>query len=181
MDEKESKGLLSATESRMRHMQRREESRRKQEIFEKENANVIGLLSNKNITNQRFNFNDRKKRNGIKSNTKNEEIHLECGHYFHSFCIRGWIMIGKRNVCPICQEKVEMSGIFANPWHKQDRMWSQLLDAIRYLLVWNPIICMIASMTFNISGMKMQENVTHEYTVYEYQIGTNSPNTVHAN
>ena len=60
-----------------------------------------------------------------------------------------------------------MSGIFANPWHKQDRMWSQVLDAIRYLLVWNPIIAMTAHFLFNLSGMQMGEHVKHDYTVYE--------------
>merc|ERR1712176_1560170 len=48
------------------------------------------------------------------SNEKqDEEITIVCGHRFHGFCIRGWIMIGKRDVCPICKEKVNLKGIFA--------------------------------------------------------------------
>jgi hypothetical protein len=27
-------------------------------------------------------------------------------HLFHEFCIRGWTMIGKKDVCPYCSEKV---------------------------------------------------------------------------
>ena len=169
--DRESHGLLSTTESRMRHMQRREESRKKQEIFEKEHENSRKVLNN--ILNNKGIRSSRKRKNNIDIDS---EIHLDCGHCFHSFCIRGWVMIGKRHVCPVCQEKVDMSGIFANPWHKQDRMWSQLLDAIRYLLVWNPIICMIASLSFNLTGMKMEEHVTHEYTVYE--IDRSTPNDI---
>ena len=30
---------------------------------------------------------------------------LECGHNFHEFCIRGWMIIGKKDVCPVCKEK----------------------------------------------------------------------------
>jgi hypothetical protein len=30
---------------------------------------------------------------------------IECGHYFHEFCIRGWVIIGKKNICPLCKEK----------------------------------------------------------------------------
>ena len=88
------------------------------------------------------------------ANTKqDEEIQINCGHTFHGFCIRGWIMIGKRDVCPVCKEKVNLKGIFANPWQKQDRMWSQLLDGVRYLMVWNPVIVLAANLVFNVSGL----------------------------
>eukprot|EP01084_Bolivina_argentea_P084433 152689_1 len=88
------------------------------------------------------------------TNTKqDEEVVINCKHRFHGFCIRGWIMIGKRDVCPVCKEKVNLKGIFANPWHKQDRMWSQLLDGVRYLLVWNPVIVLAANVVFTVTGM----------------------------
>lgn len=33
---------------------------------------------------------------------KNDESprRLACGHLFHSNCIRGWCLIGKRDICP---------------------------------------------------------------------------------
>lgn len=96
------------------------------------------------------------------SNTKqDEEIELSCGHRFHGFCIRGWIMIGKRDVCPVCKEKVNLKGIFANPWQKQDRMWSQLLDGVRYLMVWNPVIVLAANLVFNVSGLSFTNKAKH--------------------
>merc|ERR1712228_257971 len=89
---------------------------------------------------------------------QDEEIELDCGHRFHGFCIRGWIMIGKRDVCPVCKEKVNLKGIFANPWQKQDRMWSQLLDGVRYLMVWNPVIVLAANLVFNSLGVSLTKN-----------------------
>ena len=62
-----------------------------------------------------------------------------CGHTFHSFCIRGWRIVGKA-VCPCCSEKVELSDVFQQPWEKQSVLWSYVLDVTRYLVVWNPLI-----------------------------------------
>jgi len=84
---------------------------------------------------------------------QDEKIQINCKHTFHGFCIRGWIMIGKRDVCPVCKEKVNLKGIFANPWQKQDRMWSQLLDGVRYLMVWNPVIIYSGQLAFKVFGL----------------------------
>ena len=63
----------------------------------------------------------------------------DCGHEFHSFCIRGWRIVGK-DECPRCKEKVELSHVFVQPWEKQSVVWSYVLDVTRYLIVWNPLI-----------------------------------------
>jgi len=67
---------------------------------------------------------------------------LRCGHSFHEFCIRGWTIIGKKETCPYCGEKVDLKVLFPQPWslERQDVLFSQLLDAIRYLVVWQPVI-----------------------------------------
>ncbi len=49
-------------------------------------------------------------------------------------------MIGKKDTCPYCSEKVELKRLFKNPWEKQGILWAHLLDSLRYLIVWNPII-----------------------------------------
>ena len=49
-----------------------------------------------------------------------------------------------------------------NPWHKQDRMWSQLLDGIRYLIVWNPIILFAVQLIFNVTGISFKKKVNHD-------------------
>jgi RING finger protein 121 len=66
---------------------------------------------------------------------------LSCKHQFHERCLRGWTMIGKKNTCPFCSEKVEdLTRVFKNPWDRPGIMWANLLDSLRYLIVWNPII-----------------------------------------
>ncbi|PRP85411.1 RING finger protein [Planoprotostelium fungivorum] len=70
---------------------------------------------------------------------KEDEItSLSCNHVFHQWCINGWTMIGKKNTCPYCSEKVEIH--HRNPWEKTGQLWSQLLDLMRTLIVWNPMI-----------------------------------------
>lgn len=66
---------------------------------------------------------------------------LNCGHEFHSLCVRGWAMVGKKDTCAYCSEKVSTSELFTNFWdQKQSAAWTQILDAVRYLLAWNPVL-----------------------------------------
>ena len=63
-------------------------------------------------------------------------------------CLRGWTMIGKKDTCPYCSEKVNMRRSVFNPWERQTQAWAQILDAVRYLIVWNPVILMMAQALF---------------------------------
>ncbi|KAK5967419.1 RING finger protein, partial [Trichostrongylus colubriformis] len=65
---------------------------------------------------------------------------LSCGHIFHEFCIRGWVVVGKLQTCPYCKEKVDLQRMFKNPWEKPHLFYGQLLDWIRYLVCWQPLI-----------------------------------------
>uniref|UniRef100_A0A8C7X302 Ring finger protein 175 n=1 Tax=Oryzias sinensis TaxID=183150 RepID=A0A8C7X302_9TELE len=56
---------------------------------------------------------------------------LSCGHIFHEFCIRGWCIVGKKQTCP---------PYFAPYWEKTHVLYGQLLDWLRYLVAWQPII-----------------------------------------
>eukprot|EP00053_Salpingoeca_punica_P012562 m.112601 g.112601 ORF g.112601 m.112601 type:complete len:366 (-) comp15981_c0_seq1:458-1555(-) len=79
---------------------------------------------------------------------------LACGHRFHEFCIRGWCIIGKKDTCPFCKEKVDMRSIFQSPWARKDVVYSQLLDALRYLVVWQPVIMLLVQGTIFKLGLK---------------------------
>ncbi|KAJ1625929.1 hypothetical protein T492DRAFT_1036177 [Pavlovales sp. CCMP2436] len=68
-------------------------------------------------------------------------VTLQCGHRYHESCIRGWTLIGKKDTCAYCCERVELKQVF--PWERHSLLWLQLLDAIRYLIVWNPIIIVL--------------------------------------
>jgi len=41
---------------------------------------------------------------------------LTCEHVFHEFCIRGWCIVGKKQTCPYCKEKVDLKKMFRNPY-----------------------------------------------------------------
>ncbi|KAG8226021.1 hypothetical protein J437_LFUL004142 [Ladona fulva] len=59
---------------------------------------------------------------------------------FHEFCIRGWCIIGKKQTCPYCKEKVDLKKMFCNPWERPHVLYGQLLDWIRWLVAWQPLI-----------------------------------------
>lgn len=71
------------------------------------------------------------------SNQKERLFVLTCGHKFHEYCIYGWCLVGKRQVCPFCREKVDLGRMFsALPFQKPHYLYGNLLDLIRYLFAW---------------------------------------------
>lgn len=89
------------------------------------------------------------------SKSKGERKILNCQHSFHLACIKGWILIGKKDCCPYCKEKVELSEFRGNnPWDKSQQFYLNLIDILRYLAVWNPIIFLIIHYIFKIFGYK---------------------------
>nr|CDS27216.2 phosphatidylinositide phosphatase SAC2 [Hymenolepis microstoma] len=67
---------------------------------------------------------------------------LNCTHVFHEFCLRGWCIVGKKDICPYCKEKVNLHRLIKNPWEKPHLLFGNLLDGIRYLVAWQPLIVM---------------------------------------
>lgn len=76
---------------------------------------------------------------GVVENT----FRLPCGHEFHEFCIRGWCIVGKKQTCPYCHEKVDLKRMFPNPWEKPHMMYAQLLDWLRWLVCWQPVVLVL--------------------------------------
>ncbi|KAL1919987.1 uncharacterized protein VTP21DRAFT_1133 [Calcarisporiella thermophila] len=86
---------------------------------------------------------------------QHEPVHqLNCKHMFHELCIRGWCIIGKKDMCPYCKEKVDLREFRTNPWDTQQQLYLSLLDGIRYLVVWNPIIFVVLQAAFYVMGLK---------------------------
>ncbi|MEW5303753.1 MAG: hypothetical protein WDW36_006413 [Sanguina aurantia] len=74
-------------------------------------------------------------------------VQLQCNHSFHDLCIRGWTVVGKKDTCPTCCEKVDLGKLYADrPWETRNLTWLQMLDSLRYLIVWNPIIFLIINL-----------------------------------
>lgn len=115
---------------------------------------------------------------------------LECKHVFHEFCIRGWAIVGKKDVCPCCSEKVPPPSpppfpaagprlshcpavtpvtlqvdtraiMGSSPWARQSLLWMNLLDIVRYMVVWNPVLLTILhfALKLSVSVMDAGENV----------------------
>lgn len=84
-------------------------------------------------------------------NLQNEpSVQLSCKHIFHPECIRGWLIIGKKDSCPSCQEKVDLRALYAGkPWETRNISWIQMLDMVRYFIVWQPTILTMLHFVFH--------------------------------
>lgn len=69
-----------------------------------------------------------------------DTFRLSCNHVFHEFCIRGWCIVGKKQTCPFCNEKVDLKRMVNNFWEKPHLLYGQLLDWVRWLVCWQPLI-----------------------------------------
>eukprot|EP00731_Ephydatia_muelleri_P031036 Em0022g550a len=79
---------------------------------------------------------------------------LNCNHLFHEFCIRGWCIVGKKQTCPYCQEKVDLKRLLQNPWEKPHMLFGQLLDFVRYFVVWLPVILVVVQLTYHLLNLE---------------------------
>lgn len=85
---------------------------------------------------------------------KEKTVQLSCKHCFHEECIRGWTIVGKKDVCPACYEKVDLRALYSDrPWETRNLSWIQMLDMVRYLVVWNPVILIVLHFAFHLVGL----------------------------
>lgn len=85
-------------------------------------------------------------------------VRLACKHLFHGTCVRGWCVVGKKDTCPCCREKVDLRAVFAGrPWETRNLSWLQMLDMLRYLVVWNPLILGVLSLGLKALGVTAHE------------------------
>ncbi|KNC71321.1 hypothetical protein SARC_16141, partial [Sphaeroforma arctica JP610] len=73
-----------------------------------------------------------------------DQLILECNHKVHHNCIKGWMIVGKKQTCPYCKEKIDLRKIAPSPWLSQDVAFGALLDGLRYLVAWQPLIILTA-------------------------------------
>jgi RING finger protein 121 len=85
-------------------------------------------------------------------------MRVVCGTPSYSFintvAISGWLIIGKKETCAYCKEKVDMRQFKGNnPWQTTQAIYLSILDGVRYLMVWNPIILVAVHLLFNLFGL----------------------------
>ncbi|EFJ52149.1 hypothetical protein VOLCADRAFT_120375 [Volvox carteri f. nagariensis] len=57
------------------------------------------------------------------------------------------------DTCPQCGEKVDLRTLLSDrPWETHNITWIQMMDGIRYLVVWNPIIFTVLSFVLHLFG-----------------------------
>ncbi|PIA13791.1 RING finger protein [Coemansia reversa NRRL 1564] len=79
---------------------------------------------------------------------------LECEHEFHACCIRGWCVVGKKDTCPFCLEKVNLAMFKRNPWDKQEMHYVSALEYMRFLVGWQPLVLMLLAGVFWVLGLE---------------------------
>lgn len=56
--------------------------------------------------------------------------------------------------CPVCREKVDTATIArSSPWERTSRVWTQWLDTVRYMVVWNPVIILFVHFAAQAAGL----------------------------
>lgn len=61
---------------------------------------------------------------GEKLANNEKTVQLTCKHLFHDQCIRGWTLVGKKDSCPVCLEKVDLRALYADrPWDTRNLTW----------------------------------------------------------
>lgn len=83
-----------------------------------------------------------------------EKFSLNCGHVFHELCIRGWTIVGKKETCPYCKEKVDLRMFRTHVWDEGMRAFLGLIDWMRFLVVWNPAIFYVIHLFIEGLGLK---------------------------
>ncbi|KAI9502786.1 RING finger protein [Coemansia spiralis] len=78
---------------------------------------------------------------------------LGCGHEFHASCIRGWCVIGKKDICPFCREKVDLQEFSHNPWDKQELFYVTALEYMRFFVSWQPLTLLFVAGVFWVLGL----------------------------
>ncbi len=81
------------------------------------------------------------------------------GRRLHEFCVRGWVIVGKKDSCPFCACKVPLKEIVGTtPWNPQSMAWMSVLDYVRYTIVWYPVLLLILNFTL-LTGHKQHAGV----------------------
>ena len=85
---------------------------------------------------------------------------LECGHIFHGPCILGWCVVGKKGTCPCCLERVDLRAVVGDTmWARSSLLWTQLMDFVRYGVVWVPMVSLAVRLLLWEAGVSISSTI----------------------
>jgi len=89
-----------------------------------------------------------------------KSIQLSCKHIFHKDCLRGWLIVGKKDTCPTCSERVDLRQLYADkPWETRNIQWIQMLDFFRYMIVWQPALLVVMHFVLHVLHLDEEEGL----------------------
>ncbi|KAI1307339.1 RING finger protein [Halotydeus destructor] len=85
--------------------------------------------------------------------TSEKTLKLTCGHEFHEYCIYGWSLIGKKDSCPYCKERVDMGLVLSQSYlQRPTYVYNKFLVLIRYVLLWFPLLFLTLDVVYYLLG-----------------------------
>jgi hypothetical protein len=67
---------------------------------------------------------------------------LPCHCKVHDICLRGFMLLGKHNICPSCKE-ISSFDVFVSPWDSLYDNYKQFLETVKYFIAINPLLLFI--------------------------------------
>jgi ABC-type nickel/cobalt efflux system permease component RcnA len=64
---------------------------------------------------------------------------------------------------------VRLRELFTNPWETQGLTWGQLLDMLRFLIVYNPVIVALVRNTNTVANTIANTNLYQHHRQHQYQ------------
>jgi len=64
---------------------------------------------------------------------------LPCQCMVHDVCLRGFMLLGKHNICPACKE-ISSFDVFVAPWDGVYDNYKNFLDSVKYCIAINPLL-----------------------------------------
>lgn len=101
---------------------------------------------------------------------------LPCNHTFHHLCIKGWVLVGKKNSCPCCNQRVDLGLIAGRTiWGKPGVLWAHLLSAVRWMVVWIPLLFFLVRFVMYETGTDLKKIVAEEAAAHRGPNGGLAP------
>lgn len=86
-------------------------------------------------------------------------VRLQCRHVYHTPCIRGWVLVGKKDACPYCKERINYKELAIdrgqNVWDANTTVaYLWLVDTVRFFVVYVPLLVVFTRLMYYLLGLR---------------------------